>query len=87
MKFGVHLVWSMWIVKSKKIEKIYFSDDFLSWMVHCVSAQPEILIFFSLSQTIDMLGISKKSGTPEGMFILLSKSENGGICFTHVHCA
>ena len=56
-------------------------------MVHCARAQPEILRFFSLSQNIHMLGISKNSDTPQGMFILLSKSENGGISFTHVHCA
>ena len=42
-------------------------------MVHCESAQPEILIFISLSQNIRMLGISKKSGSLEGMFILLGK--------------
>ena len=44
------------------MKKINFSDDFLSPMVHCVSAQPEILIFFSLSQNIHMVGISKNQG-------------------------
>ena len=34
-----------------------------------------------------MLGISKKLEAPQGMFILLSKSENGGTYYTHVHCA
>ena len=56
-------------------------------MVHCACAQPEIVRFFSLSQNIYMVGISKKSDAPQGMFILLSKSENRGISFTHVHCA
>ena len=34
-----------------------------------------------------MLEILRKSEVAQGMFILLSKSENGGTCYTHVHCA
>ena len=59
--------------KLKKFEKNYSSDKFLSRMVHCASALPEVLIFISLLQNIRMLGISKKSGSLEGMFILLGK--------------
>ena len=58
MKFGVHIVWSMVIVKIKKnFEKNYFSDKFFSWAVHCARDHSEILIFFSLLQNITMLGI------------------------------
>ena len=72
----------MVIMKIKKIfEKIYFSDKFFSWMVHCARDHSEILIFFSLLQNIYMLGILKKLEVPQGMFILLSKSEIGGICY------
>ena len=87
-KFGMHIVWSMVIEKIKKnFEKIYFSDNFFSWTVHCARVSPEILIFFLLWKNIYMLGILNKSEAPEGIFILLSKSENGGTCYTHVHCA
>ena len=76
------------IVKiKKKFEKIYFLDKFFSWTVHCAQDHSEILIFFSLLQNIYMLGISKKLEAPQDMFILLSKSENGGTYYTHVHCA
>ena len=71
----------------KKFEKIYFSDRFLSWSAHCARSQSEILIFFSKFQNIHMLGISKKSEVALDMSILLSEPENGGIGFTHVHCA
>ena len=30
----------------KNFEKIYFSDNFFSWTVHCARVSPEILIFF-----------------------------------------
>ena len=61
-KFGVCIVWSGLVMKIKKnFEKIYFSDRFLSWSAHCARSQSEILIFFSKSQNIYMLGISKKS--------------------------
>ena len=88
MKFGVHIVWSMVIMKSKKnFEKIIFLDNFFSWWVHCARDHSEFLIFFSLLQNIHMLGILKKSEVTQGMFILFSKSENEGICYAHVHCA
>ena len=78
----------MMIVKIKKnFKKIYFLDKFFSWTVHCARDHSEILIFFSLLQNIYMLRISKKLEVTQGMFILLSKSENGGTCFTLVHCA
>ena len=87
-KFGVHIVWIRLIIKIKKnFEKIYFSDKFLSWTVHCARYQSEILIFFSRFQNIYMWGISKKSEVAQDMFNLLSKSENEGTCYTHVHCA
>ena len=78
----------MFILKFKKnFEKIYFWDKFFSGTVHCARAKTEILKFFSFLQNIYMLGISKKLEAPQGMFILLSKSENGGTYYTHVHCA
>ena len=55
--------------------------------VHCAWDHSEFLIFFSLLQNINMLGILKKSEDALNKFILLSKSENGGTCFTLVHCA
>ena len=87
-KFGVHIVWSMLNLKIKKnFVKNYISDNFFSGAVHCARANTEILKFFSFLQKIYMLGISNKLGAPQGMFILLSKSENGGTYYTHVHCA
>ena len=71
----------------KNFEKINFSDEFFSGWVHCAPVYSEILIFFSKFQNIYLCGVSKILEVPEGMFILLSKSENGGIGFTHVHCA
>ena len=87
-KFGVCIVWSRLIMKSKKnFEKIYFLDRFLSWSAHCARSQSEILIFFSKFQNIHMLGILKQSVITLGMLVLLSRSENEGTCYTHVHCA
>ena len=71
----------------KNFEKICFSDRFLSGSAHCARSQSEILIFFSKSQNIYMLGISKKSEVALNMFILLSEPENEGYSYTHVHCA
>ena len=34
-----------------------------------------------------MLGILRKLEVTQGKFNLLSKSENGGTCYNHVHCA
>ena len=46
-KFGVHIVWSMVIGEiKKKFEKIYFSDNFFSWTVHCARVSLNIFIFF-----------------------------------------
>ena len=43
-KFGVHIVWSMVIVKIKNIfEKINFLKKFFSWAVHCAALHPENL--------------------------------------------
>ena len=79
----------LWALSSKKVDtqKIIFSDNFFSWAVHCARDHSEILIFFSLLQNIHMVGILEKSEVTQGMFILLSKSENEGICYAHVHCA
>ena len=87
-KFGMHIVWIRLIIKIKKnFEKIYFLDKFLSWTVHCARYQSEILIFFSRFQNIYMWGILKILEVAQDMFNLLSKSENEGTCYTHVHCA
>ena len=88
MKFGMCIVWSRLIVKSKKnFEKIHFLDRFLSWSAHCARSQSEILIFFSKFQNIYMLEISKWSEMALDMFSLLSEPENEGYSYTHVHCA
>ena len=72
----------MLIVKIKKIfEKINFSDNFLTGTVHCAPLQSEFLIFFSKFQNINLWKVSKKSEGPQGMLILLSKSENRGISY------
>ena len=55
--------------------------------MHCARVIPEIFKFFSSWKNIYMLEILRKSEVAQGMFILLSKSENGGTCYTHVHCA
>ena len=70
----------MLIVKIKKnFEKINFSDNILTGTVHCAPLQSEFLIFFSKFQNINLWKVSKKSEGPQGMLILLSKSENRGI--------
>ena len=72
---------------NKNFEEINFLDEFFSGWVHCARVYSEILIFFSKFQNIYLCGVSKISKVTEGMLILLSKSENGGTCYTHVHCA
>ena len=87
-KFGVHIVWSMVIMKIKKnFEKINFLDNFFSWAVHCAPLHPENLTKILKFQNIYIWGILKKLEVALGMFILLSTFENGGTCFSLVHCA
>ena len=75
-------------MKSKKnFEKIIFSDNFFSWTVHCAPLSSEILTKNLKFQNIYLLGILRKSEDTLNEFILLSKSENEGSCYTHVHCA
>ena len=71
----------------KNFEKIYFSDNFFSWAVHCAPLLSEILTKILKFQNIYMRGILQKLEVALGMFFLLSKPENGGTCFTLVHCA
>ena len=78
----------MLILKFEKIfEKINSLDKFFSGWVQCAPVYSEILTFFSKFQNIYLCGVSKILEVTEVMLILLSKSENGGIGFTHVHCA
>ena len=75
-------------MKSKKnFEKIIFSDNFFSWAVHCAPLSSEILTNNLKFQNIYLLGILRKSEDTLNEFILLSKSENEGSCYTLVHCA
>ena len=87
-KFSVHIVWSMVVIKiKKKFDKIYFLDYFFSCPVHCALPHSEILWKILKFQNIYTWGVSKKLKVALGMFISLSKSENGGTCFTLMHCA